>query len=81
MSLSLSCGNYAVNLGIYYSNGLLAFLLLMFVRELIHDFLATGPEATVKFSFWLPMPIKERCRYLMIMIDQILVYHHYLTVS
>lgn len=82
MLLSLSLGgNYAINLDIYYSNVLLAFLLLMFVRELIYHLLATGPEATVKFSFWVPMPIEERCRYLMIMSDQILVYCCYLTVS
>lgn len=82
MLLSLSRGgNCAINLDIYYSDVLLAFLLLMFVRELIYDLLATGPEATVKFSFWLPMLVEERCRYLMVMIDQILVYCHYLTVS
>lgn len=58
LALSLG-GNYAINLDIYYSNMLLAFLLLMFVRKLSCHLLAAGPWVPVKFSFWLPIPVGE----------------------
>lgn len=58
LALSLG-GNYAINLDIYHSNVLLAFLLLMFVGKLSCDLLAAGPWVPVKFSFWPPIPVGE----------------------
>ena len=53
----------------------------MFIKELIYNLLALGPETIAKFPFWLLMPLKEkRCQYLIIRILKCLVECHCLRV-